>query len=71
MKTNDLSVSIGILVVAAIAAGGYYFVEKLAVASALAENQKLYASIPTDAGKGNFMKQSMNMTKIDRLTLNV
>ncbi len=61
MKANNLRVAIGILVLAAIIAGVLYLAMRHP-APALAANQKIYESIPTEAGKKNFLTQSANLT---------
>ncbi len=61
MKVNNLSISIGILALAVLVAGGLYLVIRHP-APALAENQKIYESIPTAAGKKNFLTQSANLS---------
>ena len=62
MKVNNLFLGGSVVAAALLIIGAYSLTQKPA-AAALAENQKIYESIPTAAGKANFMTQSENMTK--------
>lgn len=63
METNNLTKPVSILaVLAVVGIALYLIVQHPASATALAENKKIYASIPTEAGKKNFMTQSANLS---------
>ncbi len=61
MKTNNSSIPIGILAIAVLLAGALYLVMRHP-SPARAANQKIYESIPTEAGKKNFLTQSANLS---------
>ena len=62
MKPNNLLLG-GSAVAAALVIIGAYSLAQKSAAVALVENQKIYESIPTQAGKNNFEKQSNNLTR--------
>ena len=64
MRTNNLYVGGSLVIAALLIFAGFAFSQK--PSTALAENQKIYDSIPTEAGKSNFLTQSNHLAqKVD------
>lgn len=60
---NNKQIQIALVVALLLIGGAYYWSSRTNVKPTLAYNQAIYNSIPTEAGKANFMKQSKNLTE--------